>query len=1017
MKYQNYRHYKLPITINPLEYGKLIIKIDNIYILSITSKAIAILTQYNDFNEIKFYREGDLIFTYKDFKTNDNEFIRILDNKKFTFKDKILKNIEIIIRLIRLLNSTTLFKHWNNNDWLKWVKEKIAFLFKHYKLELILVFLIYIIFFVIYPVDSSMMLAPIKPKFYKKTFNSIYFNIKKQIFSQELLEAYFNKFWKIVSPKLLEDSHIYILLKFQFEDGNIHTIGKLIRIDNNNYKTFIDQLVNYLEGMGDYYTQSPFIKLIFSYGFGKGVITESLTKSEVNLINFKDMKLPISIDPNDYGKIFKELSWDNKKIYFINDKLGRSIIFEQFENENIITYTRNGMEILKFKDIKFQDNKFLRKLNNKSLFFENGNKTLELLALNTPFISKIKIDKTEVNNFLTLDIETYVNNDNILIPYLISFYDGTESNYFYLTDFSNVDNMMKACFNKIFVRKYNKFNIYIHNLAKFDIIFLLKHLIKNVEVEPMIHRGRIISIKIHYGKDNQYQVQFRDSYLILLSSLEKLGRNFGVVNKKSIFPHLFVNESNLNYEGNVPTIENFFEISEIDYLNYKNSFYSLWNLKMEAIKYCQLDCISLYQVILKFNSLIFGNFNKNIHSYPTLPSLAFAIFRSNFMSEENIPKLTGNINNDIREGYTGGSTDMFIPYGKNIKCLDVNSLYPSIMIDKDMPIGKIEKFKGNIFNLESNPFGFFKVKVNCPKNILHPIVQIKHKIKNTIKTISPVGLWTMWIFSEEMYNAMKYGYTFQILEGYKFERGVIFKSYIEFLYNLRKKYDKTHPLNLIAKILLNSLYGRFGMNEINIQYEIISQKEYEKIDLENIVDSIKFDNFYLVGLKSESIEDNSNISIGVASAITAYARIFMSQFKNNPLIKLYYTDTDSIYTDSDIDVNLIDDKILGKLKLENIAEEAVFLGPKSYCLKLKNGKTITKIKGLKNTDDLTIEDFKNLLSRDSFKIQSHNKWFKNLTDGNITIKEQLYRLTQTENKRENVYQNNILVSTKPIKLK
>src|ERR1700751_977642 len=219
------------------------------------------------------------------------------------------------------------------------------------------------------------------------------------------------------------------------------------------------------------------------------------------------------------------------------------------------------MEILKFKDIKFQDNKFLRKLNNKSLFFENGNKTLELLALNTPFISKIKIDKTEVNNILT--------------PYLISFYDGTESNYFYLTDFSNVDNMMKACFNKIFVRKYNKFNIYIHNLAKFDIIFLLKHLIKNVEVEPMIHRGRIISIKIHYGKDNQYQVQFRDSYLILLSSLEKLGRNFGVVNKKSKFPHLFVNESNLNYEGNVPTIENFFEISEIDYLNYKNSFYSL----------------------------------------------------------------------------------------------------------------------------------------------------------------------------------------------------------------------------------------------------------------------------------------------------------------------------------------------------------------------------------------------------------------------------------------------------------
>jgi hypothetical protein len=128
-------------------------------------------------------------------------------------------------------------------------------------------------------------------------------------------------------------------------------------------------------------------------------------------------------------------------------------------------------------------------------------------------------------------------------------------------------------------------------------------------------------------------------------------------------------------------------------------------------------------------------FNKNIHNYPTLPSLAFAIFRSNFMSEENIPKLTGNINNDVRQGYTGGSTDMFIPYGKNIKCYDVNSLYPSQMINKDMPIGKIVKFIGDFSEIETNPFGFFKVRVKSPDNILHPIIQIKLNGK----TLSPVG--------------------------------------------------------------------------------------------------------------------------------------------------------------------------------------------------------------------------------------------------------------------------------------
>jgi hypothetical protein len=81
-------------------------------------------------------------------------------------------------------------------------------------------------------------------KYFKQNWNSIYFNINNQIFSIELLEGYFNNFWKIVSPKLFEDSHIYILLKFQFEDVNFHTIGKLIRIDHDNFKTFITQIIN-----------------------------------------------------------------------------------------------------------------------------------------------------------------------------------------------------------------------------------------------------------------------------------------------------------------------------------------------------------------------------------------------------------------------------------------------------------------------------------------------------------------------------------------------------------------------------------------------------------------------------------------------------------------------------------------------------------------------------------------------------------------------------------------------------
>ena len=58
-----------------------------------------------------------------------------------------------------------------------------------------------------------------------------------------------------------------------------------------------------------------------------------------------------------------------------------------------------------------------------------------------------------------------------------------------------------------------------------------------------------------------------------------------------------------------------------------------------------------------------------------------------------------------------------------------------------------------------------------------------------------------------MYNAMKFGYNFNIIKGYLFENGNIFKEYIERLYKLRLQYPKTDPclrqMNQIAKLLQN----------------------------------------------------------------------------------------------------------------------------------------------------------------------------------------------------------------------
>ena len=196
---------------------------------------------------------------------------------------------------------------------------------------------------------------------------------------------------------------------------------------------------------------------------------------------------------------------------------------------------------------------------------------------------------------------------------------------------------------------------------------------------------------------------FRDSYLLLPSSLRKLAKSFNVINK-SYFPFKFVNNSDniLNYVGPIPSIDMFDNISMEDYSKLSQSFGAPnnWNLKSECIKYCENDCITLHQIISSFNALIFSRFKFNINKFPTLPSLAFGIFRSKFLSKNLIPKYTGAMYYDIKKSFLGGHTDLYIPYGENLNHYDVNSLYPYVMAKKDMPMAPIRWFDGNIL-LES----------------------------------------------------------------------------------------------------------------------------------------------------------------------------------------------------------------------------------------------------------------------------------------------------------------------------
>lgn len=261
--------------------------------------------------------------------------------------------------------------------------------------------------------------------------------------------------------------------------------------------------------------------------------------------------------------------------------------------------------------------------------------------------------------------------------------------------------------------------------------------------------------------------------------------------------------------------------------------------------------------------------------------------------------------------------------------------------------------------------------ITPPKDELNePILLKRHKTQNGgHRTIAPVGKWKGVYYSEELYNAIVKNskHKFKTHRGFLFRQDYLFKNYVEILFNLRQRSQKNTPINIIAKLLLNSLYGRFGMNPDKADHIILGdQLEKDKIFIDYEVKSVVNlgngkelysyvpkkvkDKEILDLLKDDAGNSNMLINVAISSAITGLSRIFMSYFKNNSLFKLYYSDTDSIFIDVNLE-NIYPDLVgtaLGQLKPEYEFDEACFLAPKVYGGIIKEGHSLVKAKGVKN---------------------------------------------------------------------
>ena len=883
-----------------------------------------------------------------------------------------------------------------------------------------------------------------KTQFKFKNYN---YNLNNILTSQDIklaLNKFNNEELLNIDPRL----KFCILFKIQTIDGDWRNISSLQITD----KTGIEDLINifniFWSYKSDNYKGLVVSKLAFRYRFielniapDKFIFKYPTEFEETNeLLPQGNTNLPNNRQFESWGdEIF--INSDNTLIV---NKDNHSFFIKELDNEYNISLSYNGKEILNFND-KYDSNSqnyntFVRTIGNSVLYYKNGKCEFIKQSLKSTYLKGKITDISIKNNFITMDLETRKIN-NVMHVITASIYDGSNIKSFYLTDFNNSDELIREAVLYLLQRKYNGYRVYIHNFSRFDVAFMLRIManMENCIVKRCIKRdSKVIDIKLNYnltGK-RKYSIYFRDSLLILPSNLKKLGDNFAVEIKKSIYPYKFVNnpEISLDYVGKIPSFDNFKinknendkkGITKEEYTNYCKGFKNDWSLKRETIKYCENDVISLYSIIKVFQKRIFRLFEADINKYPTLSSLAFAIYRMKYLKNYKIPNITGELYRNLKKSYTGGSVDVYKPIGENIKRYDVNSLYPTVMSEFPSPVGEIKKFKGDILKYETNPFGFFFVNIKTPDNLDIPILQTRIKTKNNgIRTVSALGEWSGWYFSEEIFNAIKYGYKIKIIWGYLFEKEYIFKDYVNDLYEIKKNSEKGSSDYTISKLLLNSLYGRFGMSPDKEYHEIIKGSyEIGKFITNSkltIKDSIELDNnIELISYikKNENEEDFTfnNINVSIASSITSYARIKMSEIKLNYSNNIYYSDTDSI----DLDIKLPDKYIssnLGDYKHEKNFKKIVYIAPKVYAAITDENKEYIVIKGYKN-ENVSYNEIENIINKDNTLELKQEKWYVDLSEGKIITKEETYTLMVTENKRKLIYENNKLVKSLAYTLK
>ena len=495
---------------------------------------------------------------------------------------------------------------------------------------------------------------------------------------------------------------------------------------------------------------------------------------------------------------------------------------------------------------------------------------------------------------------------------------------------NSIDTFFEWCFRD----KRKNYTLYFHNL-KFDGEYIFYYLLKNgyevVQTKKEVKdktflclisdTGQFYSIEI-YLTAGKYpnKVTIFDSLKILNFSVDQIAKDFSLpINKLTL-----------------------------DYDTYRGVGHELTEHEIGYIR-CDVEIMARALDIMFKQGLTKMTIGSDaLHNFKDMIS-SFDLY---------FPRLNFEIDKSIRESYKGGFTYLSPLYResdikRDIIVLDSNSMHPSHMMNDWMPIGEPMYFEGEY--KEDKLYPLYIIRFSCSFKLKKgkiPSIQFRHSFdylpnEYVEDTNEKIETLTLTSIDYELFLS-QYEITSKIIfhDGFKFKRiKGIFRSYIEHWTNqkIEAKKNNNTALYRIAKLMLNSLYGKFGLNPR-------VRSKYPYLDSED--ERVRYK------LYPEEIRDS--IYCPVASFITAYSRydiITTSQAIRDYSLKTYgedyyiYSDTDSIHmiklTDEELsNIIRMDDYKLGYYKRESEAVRGIYIRQKCYMEIAADGTINTTVAGL-----------------------------------------------------------------------